>query len=132
MAVLVGSVDSSYRSETHFYRVGLQTLDAPYDDFALPGFTDTVTQDTAGFGLQTESQSTNSQVLELSLGFRWAALDYMDLYAGFRSTQYGNVVSEIRPKGVVSVGSATNLVDASETLRSVSYQGFYLGLGFRF
>ena len=132
MAVLVGSVDSSYRSETHFYRVGLQTLDAPYDDFALPGFTDTVTQDTAGFGLQTESQSTNSQVLELSLGFRWDALDYMNVYAGFRSTQYGNVVSEIRPKGVVSVGSATNLVDASETLRSVSYEGFYLGIGFRF
>jgi hypothetical protein len=56
----------------------------------------------------------------------------MDVYAGYRAIHYGNVGVDLRPRNVVQIGNVINTTDASETTRSVTYQGFYAGVGFQF
>lgn len=126
VAVLVGDVDSSYRSVNHAYVVGSDIQDAPYTDF-----TD-ASQIALGYGIQGDSRATTSEVLEVSLGGRWTPLAFMDVFLGFRAVHYGNIALELRSNNIAVVGSTVNLLDADETPRAVSYEGFYAGVGFRF
>ena len=51
---------------------------------------------------------------------------------GYRSTYYGNVGVDLRPKVVATTDAGQNLVDATETERSAEYDGFYFGAAYTF
>lgn len=143
LSVLSGSIDTSYRSETHFYTLGGNVLDAPYSEFGdftvdnsglvpiVTGTATAISQDSFQIGLQGES-SRNSQIFEVSWGGRYKALSFMDIFVGWRTIHYADVAIDTRPRNVVVIGNTINTSDVTETDRSATYEGFYGGVGFRF
>jgi hypothetical protein len=142
ISVLLGRVSTEYRATNSFYSAAGVVLEAPYTELGdysidpstgnVVGFAASVKQEVFEVGLKSDSLPHNTQVLEASLGARWSVLDFMDVFFGFRAVNYGNVAVELRPKNAVSVGNAFNTIDASQVDRSVAYEGFYGGVGFRF
>jgi len=141
LSILAGTVDTSYAGTNSLYTLGGFVLEAPYtelDDYTidlsgnLSGTALSVQQVVVGAGLQSHSVSRNTQILEASIGGRWEAMKFMDVFFGFRTISYGNVAVELRPRNVTVIGNTANVVDASETDRSATYEGFYGGIGFRF
>jgi hypothetical protein len=141
MALLVGDVSSQYAATNNLYTLNGVVLESPYSELAdytvignlVSGTAASVRQETFSIAVATDSSSVTSQVYEITLGARWRAKNYLDVFMGYRSAYYGNVISEIRPANVVVTG--TNTINASNTSRidrSVTYEGFYAGVGFRF
>jgi len=101
---------------------------------------DSIREAQAGFGLETTSRSTTSDVFEINLGFSWQALKWLGVNLGFRSARYTGVGVELRPKVSTFVPNddlpeedvlVLNVEDVDEVDRSVTYEGFYFGLVFR-
>ncbi|TDI47997.1 MAG: hypothetical protein E2P01_05955 [Acidobacteria bacterium] len=141
LSVLLGNVKTEYRAINSLYILDGSILEAPYAelyDFFIDssgnviGTAASVQQVLIGAGLRSDSLSRSSQVLEASIGARWSPLSYMDVFLGYRMAHYGGVAVDVRPRNIVVIGSALNAVDASETDRSATYEGFYGGVGFRF
>lgn len=141
LSILLGNVKAEYRAINSLYILDGLVLEAPYtelDDFFIDssgnvfGTAVRVQQILVGAGLRSDSLSRSSQVLEASIGARWNPLSYMDVFLGYRMAHYGGVAVDVRPRNIVVIGSALNAVDASETDRSATYEGFYGGVGFRF
>lgn len=148
LAALRGRIRSRYLSLTRVYAVqGLQdfcggatcVLAPPFDEFSLQiqdvGVTinviDHINQLTVPIGLNAPSLSSTGEILDTYLGFRWRAWRGLEAFAGFRSTRYGNVAAELRPKTVsVSANGVLNVQDVSRDRHSVHYEGYYLGLSF--
>ena len=141
ISILQGNVDTSYRATNHFYSLNGEVLDPPYSELGdyiidvfgnLIGTATSVQQETFDIGLQSNTLSRGSSVLELSLGARWHALRYMDVFVGYRTIHYDGVGLELRPRNVVVIGNSINTTDASEVERSATYRGFYGGIGVYF
>lgn len=134
LAVLRGRIKSDYTSNTHMYVLdGSSIINPPYDDFDdLAG---RIAESQVPIGLEADSISTTSQVLDASVGLRWRALRWLEVFAGFRDTRYADVGVDLRPKVVtLSPGSGStvsNFQDVTEVDRSVTYEGFFGGVGFR-
>jgi hypothetical protein len=146
LAALRSTIDSRYRSTTHFYTsdiTGEEVILGP-DDYeeAFGGVTemggeevanvDFVSQDSFPIGLRSNSLRTSSLVIDTYLGLRWKALKWLDVIGGFRNTYYGDVAVELRPKQVTSTPVGFNIEDIDEVPISVEYEGFYFGVGFSF
>ena len=142
LSVLLGTIDTEYRAINHLYVLGGVILEPPYTELgdftvnpstgAVIGTATAVEQVSVGAGLQSETLSRSAQVLEVSIGGRWSPLSYMDVFFGYRTIHYGNVVLDVRPRNFVVIGNTINTIDASETDRSATYKGFYGGVGFHF
>jgi hypothetical protein len=155
LAALRGETSTSYFAQNHLYVLlplpisdpPFDTpivLGPPYDEFEgffvndqnqLAPLVDLIRQESAGFGLTASNSSSTSQVLETYLGFRWKFLKRYELYGGFRSTRYDDVGLELRPKlttyTLTEEGTLVmNLQDVEEIERSVTYEGFFLGMTF--
>jgi len=134
IAILRGDLDTSYRSTTNVYvlRAPMQppeVLQPPYLDFGANA--DDIQQEQSQVGLRTEGRQTSSDIQEAYLGIRWRAWRDLEVFGGFRSTRYNDVGVDLRPKNV-SVGAGTNIQDVTEVDRSVTYEGFYGGVSYRF
>jgi hypothetical protein len=141
LSVLLGAVDTSYRSTNYFYSLNGEVLDPPYTELGdffvnssgvVVGTATSVQQESIEVGLRSDSLSRSSQVLEASMGARWSPLSYLDVFVGYRTIHYEGVGVDIRPRNVVVIGNVLNTTDASETDRSATYEGFYGGVGIRF
>ncbi|HXV77907.1 MAG TPA: hypothetical protein VD788_16470 [Candidatus Polarisedimenticolaceae bacterium] len=146
VAVLRGHLDASYSSTNSLYLVEetegvFVVAKAPYDYFYDPSGTglvvDNVTQASSTFRLTADSRTTVSPVIDLYLGFRARIWKALELVVGWRSTYYGDVGVDLRPKSFTVVPTsddttAVNFVDVDEVDRSVDYQGAYLGVAFSF
>jgi hypothetical protein len=144
LAVLRGKTDSDYTSQTNVYLFEGAVVGPPYDVFiedtnpdvaGIQPFGALVTQQPFPVGLEGQSVSTSANILEGTFAFRFKALEWLDVVAGFRSTRYDDVGLDMRPKVVTaSIDSLENLVyniqDVTETRRSVTYEGFFGGLTF--
>lgn len=148
LAVLRGSIAPDYESTTSAYICKnvcgppLLIAEPPYDFFAdplaAPGTTvaDQVYQQPLTIGVQGQSLSTTSLVVEAEVGLRWRALSWLEVFGGIRDTRYDNVGLDLRPQAIVGSLDATGFTtlgykEIDETRRSVTYEGFYGGLAFR-
>jgi hypothetical protein len=138
LAALRGKTDVSWSSTTqaYVYDDGSERYVVPseeYGDLLDPANPASiwVTQETTQTGLEGVSRSTSAQVLETYLGFRWEAWRGLSVFGGFRSSAYDNVATDVRSQTAVDSGGI-NIQGISETDRSVTYEGFYLGFGYRF
>lgn len=148
VGVLSGQVDTSYYSRNWVYVftdpvTEEQFILAPPYPFdyiiPLPGenppYTtvgDNTVQVQVDTGLRSSSRSTVSPVVDLFLGLRGRVFAGLELALGYRSLFLGNVGADLRPKVSSTTVAGTNYVDVTETERSAEYNGFYLGLGYRF
>jgi len=156
LAVLRGKSTTSYQSTTHYYVLvepgGQETLlGPPYDEFGQT-FPDPVTglprpvaenvdQRSLQLGLSNQSISTDSDVLETYLGLRGRVLDWLEVFIGWRNIHYNNIGMDVRPKVTTAAAGViledgrllgVNIQNVDQQSKSVTYEGFYLGLGFRF
>ena len=134
LAVLRGDLDTQYRSTTSLYVLSLpneqpEILGPPYLEFTQS--VDFIDQLVNPIGLRSENRSTSSDVIDAYFGFRWKAWRDLEVFGGFRSTRYGDVAADLRPRNVVVLGGV-NLEDVQEVDRSVTYEGFYGGVSYRF
>ena len=103
-------------------------LGPPYDEFneSFPAggetkyVSDSITQETFGIGVQSNSISARNDVIDAYIGLRWRAIKRLEVIAGFRQTSYGNVGVDLRP----DVTGQT----LEQVARSVTYEGFYGGV----
>jgi hypothetical protein len=141
-AVLRGDIRTQYRSTTHVYTLDGVLLAWPYDvlgeslppenpgDPPIPvaDFADQVAFDIA---LGADSLSATSTIFEVNLGLRFKVWRDLDVFFGLRSANYDNVGVDYRPK-VLVLDVNSNLQTVEETDRSVTYEGFYLGMSYQF
>jgi hypothetical protein len=162
VGVLRGKVRSSYLSFTQYYTfcpAGFSDcapdaiVSAPYEEFLEifdPGggadpfpVVNQTDQETFAAGLQNENISTTSQILETYLGVRWKAWRELDVFLGFRNARFSDVGVDLVPTGGVTpeavrvdeagaVDHGINLQQLNEVNRSVTYEGFYGGVAYRF
>jgi len=156
LGLLRGDLDAEYRSQTRYYVLSIQGVDTllfppfpelsqtrenpPGSGIQTPLAADTQ-QRTLQVGLSPTNLSTSSQVLETSVGLRWHAWKELTFSLGFRSTRYSDVGLDLRPE-VNAVPSAVRIVNGqllgvnlqnfSEIKRSVTYEGVYLGVGYKY
>jgi hypothetical protein len=98
-------------------------------------------------GVVNYSRSTSAQVLEGALSVRYRVWRGLDIFAGARSTRYDDVGLEVRPTlseaslvgqstrtvgGIPGTSVTVPVVGVVESTRSVSYEGFFLGLGYTY
>jgi hypothetical protein len=157
VAAMRSKLDSSYFSLTNFYRLreadGSETiLTAPYDEFAVllpnpnPGEPDiplvnSINQLPFTIGQSISARSGSSSVIESYLGIRYRAWKSFEAFVGYRNTYYSDAALEIRP-GSVTTPTGVQLVDGEfvgvnfenmdEIKRSVTYEGFYIGVSYSF
>jgi hypothetical protein len=133
MGVLAGKTDADYYSSNSFY---VQTVDDETTVFAPPydfeTASDSVTQETDSILLQSISRSTTSPVLDLHLSLRARVWQGLEVLAGYRTTYYGNVGVDLRPKVASVTEGGTNLQDVTEVDRSADYSGFLFGVAYTF
>jgi hypothetical protein len=148
VGVLSGQVDTSYYSRNWVYvftdplteEVSILSPPYPFDEIiplpgANPPYTtvgDNTVQTQVDTGLQSSSRSTVSPVLDLFVGLRGRVWKGIELALGYRSLFLGNVGVDLRPKVSSVTVAGSNFVDVTETERSAEYNGFYMGLGYRF
>ena len=157
IAVLRGEVDSTYVSQTNYYVLAVPNtpeviLAPPYAELEdtrldpismLPiPLVDDIDQRSLELGFTSNNLSTSSQVVETYLGLRYRAWRTLEVFFGFRNARFTDVGIELKPITVVSptgvaLDANGNLVglnlDAVEQVkRSVSYEGFYTGLAYRY
>lgn len=78
----------------------------------------------------TEGKTSQSaSVFESSVGVRWRVWKTFEILGGIRTSRYQNLVDDIRP---TAVGSDLSVLDYERTSRSLGYEGFYLGAGYRY
>jgi len=154
-AVLRGKIDSQYRSVTHRYILRdtggnfIRELAPPYSEFEVfldPSnvnsevLADQIRQQRIQIGLNAGSDPGASFVLDMSLGLRWNAWKGLDVTGGFRQSYYANVGVDLRPRNVTPAGSQVtdgidqvlNPNDATREMKSITYEGFYLGVAYTY
>lgn len=132
IAILRGKVDAAYRSENAFYFDSLGGIPPPYDLIWMdPNLIADVEQGLLATGITAQSEPIDSHVVEANLGVRWKIWRDLDVFFGFRTTQYNNVGLEIRNKQVVDL-AGFNVIDLQEEKRSVTYEGIYGGVSISF
>lgn len=97
---------------------------------------DSIREIEARYGFLAESESTTSDVLEINLGFRWQALKWLEVTGGFRSARYTDVGLDLEPSAVLARDDpfrpedqiGLRVDDVRQTRRSVTYEGFYVGV----
>lgn len=133
VAVLRGDLETTYRSTTQYYQLSAPpeppvVLEPPYN---FTTTADDVTQEQSQVGLKTSGRQTSSDITEVYLGMRWHAWRGLDVFGGFRQARYNDVGADLRPKNVTT-DAGTNIQDVSEVDRSVTYEGFYVGVSYLF
>jgi hypothetical protein len=94
---------------------------------------DFVAQSSVPVGIQTHSESTSSEVIDLSINLRWKVMKWFDVDLGFRSTEYTNVGLDMVPQQVsITPSGVVGIPDVKRTRSSITYEGFFLGLVFKF
>jgi hypothetical protein len=81
--------------------------------------------------LAADNLSATSTILEANIGLRGKIWRGLDVFFGLRSANYDNVGVDYRPK-VLVLDINSNFQTVEETDRSVTYEGFYLGLSYQF
>jgi len=141
-AVLRGDIQTQYQSTTHFYTLDGEILYWPYDVFGevlppeIPGnppipVADFADQMAFEIALAADNLSATSTILEANIGLRGKIWRGLDVFFGLRSANYDNVGVDYRPK-VLVLDINSNFQTVEETDRSVTYEGFYLGLSYQF
>jgi hypothetical protein len=110
-------------------------LEPPYSEFEdvdssgnpLVGSIEQLSEE---YGLHADRLSTTAYMMETYAGIRWKIWRGIEWFGGFRSARYTDVAVDIRA-GAVSNASGTSLA-VEETDRSVTYEGFYTGVAYRF
>jgi hypothetical protein len=148
LAVLQGKVRTQSTSMTHFY--ALMTENTGIDHILSPPFSEFEETDAQGRPLivsirqfdvpvsVTSDDTASGQVLETYLGIRWKAWRGLEVFTGFRNARYTGVGADIRPNQVTATyvpstqTMAVKVADVTRTDRDVTYQGFYLGVSYKF
>ena len=92
-----------------------------------------VSQESLSAGIQTQSESASSDILDINLGLRWRVLDWFEVTGGFRSSRYTDVGLDLIPQDVAhAVGGALGVPSVKVKKTSVTYEGFYVGVRFSF
>jgi hypothetical protein len=153
IAVMRGSTTTTYTAQNAYYLLdeeaaqlgtGSVILGPPYDEFddiilvqnAPVPLLNYISQESFPIGLQSDL-STDTQVLDAALGFRWRTpLKWLEVVGGMRQTYYQNVGADVRPK--ISTVTTTedgipvyNIEDVDQVERSATYEGFYGGVRVR-
>ncbi len=133
ITVVRGKTTTRYQAENSYYEINGTVLDPPYDIFGTitvdpnTGAVDpNIVQTRQRVSLTSTSESASSEVMDVSIGFRWQALPWMDVTGGFRNSRFDDVGIDLRP-GNINLG----LSDVAEVGRSVTYEGFYAGVVIR-
>ena len=129
-------MDTSYTSRTYFYRLalpggGTTVLEAPYTNIEDPAIFGNTLQRPFDVTVDEVNASVSSLVVDAWLGVRANLWRTLDFFLGYRITNYGDVALDLRPDGAETVGG-TNVNTFTEVSRSVTYEGLYTGLGYRF
>lgn len=139
LSLLRGDKEASYSSITsaYFYNgiEGLEYLDA--DELLDPAITgdEQILQGIlqGAFPVYVEDPGTSGSafVYEAGLGFRAKVWKGIELTGGFRAARFEDVLDELRPTGLTTVGSAV-IPGIERTTRSLAYEGFYFGASFSY
>lgn len=138
VSTLRGKMSSAYESETHFYaRVAgneiVEILGYPFDAFEDPDIVAETLQLSSLLVVDSGSLSSSATVFDAYVGARWNVWKNLELVGGFRQSRYENVGVDLRPEAVsVSANGAPNSRSVSRTDRSAGYEGFYLGVAYRY
>ncbi len=131
VTILRGKTDAAYSSTTWFYAIqeldGIRILDWPYSEFEDQ--VDDIFQFQVTDSLRADRLSSTAYVLDAYFGFRGKAWRGLDWLGGFRNTRYTDVAVDIMAASGSTYSAAMSVVERD---RSVTYEGFYLGLAYRF
>ncbi|HEX5044217.1 MAG TPA: hypothetical protein VFV75_15010 [Candidatus Polarisedimenticolaceae bacterium] len=159
-AILRGDISSGYSSVSRIYvaRAGDpidQVLGSDLPEFlnewvqipTPPPRQPDVLQLSVPAGVVNYSRSASAQVLEGALSVRYRAWRTLEVFAGARSTRFDDVGLDVRPTmadtslvgktptsiaGIEGLSVSVPVVGVVETTHSVTYDGFFLGLGFTY
>jgi hypothetical protein len=118
-------------------------------------FASLVQQRSLQTGLSLQGRSTSASIVELDVELRYRAWRGLEVILGFRQTRYDDVAVDLRKKtGISPLGTSDievffvntsgqtflltspelifNVEDETEVDRSVTFEGFYLGVGYTF
>jgi len=151
VSVLRGKITTRYVSTTNFYaRTNGDSIDQilqpPYDEFNDPVAIAEMEQLAADVGIQNESEGRDAFALEAWLELRWRFWKYTEFLLGFRNIEYSDVGKDLRTERVTPNREGTvdgTKADGTRYVRllpqtvestdhSANYEGFYIGLGFRY
>jgi hypothetical protein len=135
LAVLRGEIDTFYQSTTHFFTTtisGTEEFLLPPDyDLVFGTAPETITQEEFLISLSGPAQSRTATVLDTFFGLRFWPFAWFSAFIDFRMTHYDNVGLDLRQVNSEHL-FGINLVDVEQTDRSVVYEGFEVGITFRF
>ncbi|MBD3866542.1 MAG: hypothetical protein IFK94_00305 [Acidobacteria bacterium] len=155
LALLRGKIESEYLSTTHRYILRdtggnfLYELAPPYDefeDFDNPGeaeptaTAERIRQQNLRTGLNVQSDSGASMVMEMAVSLRWRVWKNLDVFGGIRQSYYENVGVDLRPRSVTPAGNqvtdgvdlVVNQNDATRDLKSITYEGMFFGIAYTY
>lgn len=141
LAALRGRMSSAYDSQTHLYRcdgptcgsLGLEILTYPFDEFENPDILAETRQVTLPLGVSSSSLPASATVFDAYVGARWTVWKTLEVFGGFRQSRYEKVGADLRPEAVtLSENGVPNFESVSRTDRSVGYEGYYLGVAYRY
>ncbi len=127
MTVLRGKTTSTYRARNSYFLVEGERVEPPYAEFTTVTAGADITQNYESVAFNTTSESASSHAMDLSIGFRWQALPWLDVTGGFRSSRFADVGIDLR-SGIRGDGGLSNV---TELRHSATYEGFYAGVVIR-
>jgi hypothetical protein len=151
VAVLRGKITTRYGSTTNFYALTSgeqidEILQPPYDEFNDPDAIAATEQLAADVGIQNEGEGRNALALETWFDLRWRFWKFMQFVVGFRNIEYTDIGKDLRTERVIPNQEGTvdgTKADGTRFVRllpqtlqstdhSANYEGFYVGLAFRY
>jgi hypothetical protein len=140
VSAMRGKVDTDYESRTHFYAYpdgdGNLVYVDPNDSgsFDDPEIVPLLRQEKADVAVRGNSVATGSGAIEGFLGFRYRAWRNLEVFGGFRSQYFDTVAEDIVPTAATRSDDGRRYsVTAVERLsRSLTYEGYYLGMSYAF
>jgi hypothetical protein len=140
VSAMRGTVSTRFESRTHFYAYPDGDGNLIYVDpsdgtsFNDPVIVSRLRQESADVAVRSTNRSTNSAAIDGFFGFRYRAWGMLELFGGFRSSYFDNVSEELVPTSAVRSddGRRYAVTSVERSARSITYEGYYLGLSYAF
>lgn len=140
VAAMRGRVSTTYRSQTHFTvirpgdgSVEVIDLNDPnvYEDEARVS---QMQQEEINVGIESSNESGSASIIEGYFGLRWRVWDALEIVGGFRSTVYQDFVQQLVFRDATPNSDLTRFTgtEIERVTKSVTYEGYYLGLSYMF
>mgnify|MGYP001827311965 CR=1 FL=1 len=140
VSAMRGKVDTDYESRTHFYAYPDGDGNLVYVDpadgtsFDDPAIVPLLLQVEADVAVRANRVATSSAAIDGFLGFRYRAWRTLEVFGGFRSSYFDTVAEDVIPTSATRSddGRRYSVTSVERLSRSLTYEGYYLGMSYAF